>query len=204
MRTLTKWDIVHKSISGHQFLFNFTTAVRDIVIDYLKVLFKYSPLASQYRYDEDEKLTKVFIGSVFPLEERFFPRIIVQVTVSQDSIISFGDIGRDEKDNFVLTGRFEYAGSLLISATEDKITMDLADISLLFIANRFFRSQLLKYGVGIIDSAGFRATDIRRTNLTPYIPIFEVTINFSLFSEWQQLIEKKGIVVSGEIVEIEI
>ena len=203
---LTKWDLKHTELSfkSSNFLFNFTTVVRDILIDYLKILFKESELGKDFRFSEDEKLTKLFIGSTFPTEERFYPRILVDVNVLENEIISFGDVGKEEKDYIVLTGRFNYSATLYISATELENTKNLADVCLLFIVNRFYRSQLQKYGVGIVDARGFRVSPIRKTMVTPALFVFETDITFQVYSEWQQLFEKKGIVINGEIVEIEI
>jgi len=206
MKSVTSWDLKHTELvfKSSQFLFNFTTAVRNILIDYLKVLFKETDLGKQFNYQEDEKLTKLFIGSVFPMEERYFPRVLVSVNVEENEIISFGDVGYDDKENFVLTGRFNYKAVLTVSALELEQTMNLADVCLLFIVNRFYRTQLQKFGIGVVDAKGFRVSAIRSRDLIPAIPFFEVEISFVVYSEWQQLIEKKGIVVKGEIVEIEI
>lgn len=200
----TSWDLKHREFTGSEFIFNFQFAVRDLVIDYLRLLFKYSELAKEYRWSENERETKVFIGAEFPLEERFFPRIIVKVDVVQEERLGFGDVGQSDKDYFVLTGRFRYRGVIYVSATEDKKVMDLADITLLFLANRFYRAQLQNYGVGIIDSDGYRLTGIRREALTAVLPVFTTEISFSLYSEWQQLIKKQGITIKGEAIELTI
>lgn len=198
------FDKVHHEFSSHEFLFNHQYAVRDIIIDYLRLLFKYSLLAKDYRWNESEKETKVFIGAEFPMEERFFPRIIVSVNVSQEERLGFGDVGLSDKDYYVLTGRFRYGARIVVSATEQKPAMDLVDITLLFVCNRYYRAQLQKYGVGVIDSDGYRVSALRKETLTPTIPIFSSEITFNLYSEWQQLIKKEGIIITGEMIEMEI
>jgi hypothetical protein len=206
MSSLTSWDLKHTELAfkSSEFLFNLSTQVRDILIDYLKVLFKETDLGKRFNYQEDEKLTKLFIGSTFPMEERYFPRVLVDVNVSDSEIISFGDVGYDDKNNIVLTGRFNYNAVLTISALELEEIKNLADVCLLFIVNRYYRSQLQKYGIGVVDARGFRVSAIRRERLVPTIPFWLTEVSFVVYSEWQQLIEKKGVVISGEIVEIEI
>lgn len=196
------WELKHQVFTGHEFIFNHQYSVRAILIDYLKLLFKYNELASEYRWDEDETKTKVFIGAEFPLVERPYPRIVVKCDVSMEERLGFGDIGMEEKDYYTLVGRFRYKATIYITATEDKQVMDLADITLLFLANRFYRVQLQKYGVGIIDSEGYRVTGIRRETITPVLPVFTTEISFSLYSEWEQRIRKTGRIIKGEVVEL--
>lgn len=201
---MTVFDLKHHEFFGHEFYFNHQNSVRSLLVDYLKVLFKYSELAREYKWSPIEQETKIFIGAEFPLEERYFPRVIVKCDTVQEERLSLGDVGHDEKDYFVLTGRFKYRGVFYVSSVNDSNVMDIADICLLFIASRYYRAQLQKYGVGIIDSEGFRVSGLRKENLTPVLPFFTIEISFSLYSEWQQYIKKQGITIKGEVIEIQI
>ena len=197
-------EALKRSFSAGTFLFSFTTQVRDLLIDFLQVLFKYHDLTAKYRYDDDIEKTKVLIGSVYPLEERYFPRILVQCDVVSESRMALGDIGKETSEYFEVIGRFDYEVGIVISALEDNIVKDLADLVLLFLANPLYRKQLTAYGIAFKENEGYRVSNLTRVNYTQTLSVFELTIKFGLWAEWIQQFEHKGITVTGNIIELSI
>lgn len=187
-----------------KFIYGFTSNFRRLIIDFFQVLFKYHSLAAKYRYDEDEKKSKIFIGSYSPQIERTFPRMLIQVDLAKGSPFSIGQSANDGMDYYSAVGRVDYDVSIDIVAQEDTVVKEIADLVLIFIVAPFMRMQLERFGIVLKLNEGINAERVTISSYTSEMPVWTTRIRFGFYSEWRQNFEYKGIKIKGEIVELEI